>query len=302
MGYTWLVIAHQYVALGHKDERCALDKVYWLEINKKETSDLWKEYTRWKPWLTRIRPDCREARDPWHCTIKYDEEGHDKEYGSLWEEQQEGQTYNVKVTNIIIGQQGIAAGVELPNRVEDWYQILEAALHITLMIGQGFESKDIRPMMREAGQLRDWVPTLNSKVEISKDRRYLKINITVVEQIGGVVSSSDIEKPSLQVEPGDYVYIRVFKRKHWKEPRREGPFKVVLTTPTAVKVKGKEYWYHLNHCCRAAEKVLKEKSPEPKETKSKLNADLDDSDSESAEQSTGGPAQNTRARRRASPQ
>ncbi|KAK3558821.1 hypothetical protein QTP86_028741 [Hemibagrus guttatus] len=77
---------------------------------------------------------------------------------------------NVKVTNIIIGQQGIAAGVELPNRVEDWYQILEAAPHITLMIGRGFESKDIGPMMREAGQLRDWMPTLNPKVEISKDR------------------------------------------------------------------------------------------------------------------------------------
>ncbi|KAK3573742.1 hypothetical protein QTP86_032540, partial [Hemibagrus guttatus] len=79
----------------------------------------------------------------------------------------------------------------------------------------------------------------------------------------------------------------VFKRKHWKEPQCEGPFKVVLTTPTAVKVEGKEYWYHLNHCCRAAGKDLKEKSPEPKETKSKLNADLDDSDSENTEQSTG---------------
>ncbi|KAK3515972.1 hypothetical protein QTP86_020298, partial [Hemibagrus guttatus] len=53
---------------------------------------------------------------------------------------------------------------------------------------------------------------------------------------GGVVSSSDIEKPSLQVEPEDYVYIRVFKCKRCKEPRCEGPFKVVLTTPTAVKV------------------------------------------------------------------
>ncbi|KAK3517395.1 hypothetical protein QTP70_008938, partial [Hemibagrus guttatus] len=58
---------------------------------------------------------------------------------------------------------GIAAGAELPNRVEDWYQILEAAPHITLMIGQGFESKDIGPIMREARQLRDWMPTLNPK-------------------------------------------------------------------------------------------------------------------------------------------
>ncbi|KAK3525132.1 hypothetical protein QTP86_017594 [Hemibagrus guttatus] len=169
-GGVWVtlpeVIAHQYVVLGHKDERCALDKVYWLEINEKDTSDLWKEYTRWKLWLTHIRPDCREARDPWHCTIKYDEEGRDEDYGSLWEEQQEGQTYNVKVTNIIIGQQGIAAGVELPSRVEDWYQTVEAAPHITLMIGQEFESKDIGPMMREAGQLRDWMPTLNPKARL----------------------------------------------------------------------------------------------------------------------------------------
>ncbi|XP_055366990.1 uncharacterized protein LOC129604493 [Betta splendens] len=51
------------------------------------------------------------------------------------------------------------------------------------------------------------------------------------------------------IQVGDQVLIRVFKRQ-WNQPRREGPFKVVLTTPTALKVEGKDFWYHLNHCTR----------------------------------------------------
>ncbi|KAI3371821.1 hypothetical protein L3Q82_024375, partial [Scortum barcoo] len=42
-------------------------------------------------------------------------------------------------------------------------------------------------------------------------------------------------QPQLQkVKPGDWVYVKVFKRK-WDQPRREGPFKVTLTTPTALQ-------------------------------------------------------------------
>ncbi len=51
------------------------------------------------------------------------------------------------------------------------------------------------------------------------------------------------------VVPGDKVYLRVFRRK-WNEPRREGPYKVVRATPTAVQVEGSTTWYHLNHCTR----------------------------------------------------
>ncbi|KAJ8346616.1 hypothetical protein SKAU_G00280170 [Synaphobranchus kaupii] len=51
------------------------------------------------------------------------------------------------------------------------------------------------------------------------------------------------------VVPGDQVYLKVFRRK-WNEPRREGPYKVVRATPTAVQVEGSTTWYHLNHCTR----------------------------------------------------
>ncbi len=54
---------------------------------------------------------------------------------------------------------------------------------------------------------------------------------------------------SSPVVPGDQVYLRVFRRK-WNEPRREGPYKVVRATPTAVQVEGSINWYHLNHCTR----------------------------------------------------
>lgn len=80
-----------------------------------------------------IHLDCQEARDLRHCIIKYDKGGLREEYESLWEEQKEGQKYDVKVTDMI-GQQGFAAGVELPEIMESWYQVTDAAPHITLMI------------------------------------------------------------------------------------------------------------------------------------------------------------------------
>lgn len=62
--------------------------------------------------------------------------------------------------------------------------------------------------------------------------------------------SSEIPEELKKVQPGDWVYVKVFKR-GWDNPRREGPYKVVLATPTTVKVEAKTVWYHLNHCCRA---------------------------------------------------
>ncbi|XP_051937553.1 uncharacterized protein LOC127611231 [Hippocampus zosterae] len=51
------------------------------------------------------------------------------------------------------------------------------------------------------------------------------------------------------VQPGDKVYVKVFRRK-WYNERRQGPFEVVRCTGTAVQVKGSPTWYHLTHCVK----------------------------------------------------
>lgn len=52
------------------------------------------------------------------------------------------------------------------------------------------------------------------------------------------------------VKPGDWVFVKKFKRKSL-QPRREGPYRVTQVTPTAVRVQGSSVWHHLNFCYRA---------------------------------------------------
>lgn len=58
----------------------------------------------------------------------------------------------------------------------------------------------------------------------------------------------------INVKPGDYVLLKNWVRKgsvvHW-----EGPYQVLLMTPTAVKEEGRNPWVHLHHCKGISEGV-----------------------------------------------
>ena len=78
-------------------------------------------------------------------------------------------------------------------------------------------------------------------------------NITEVlsAQVQAAAGRSD-ETPKetpVPVKPGDWVRVRVHKRK-WPDPRWTGPWEVTECTSHAIRVKGKTgaNWHHLTHC------------------------------------------------------
>uniref|UniRef100_A0A8P4FYZ8 Gag-Pol polyprotein n=1 Tax=Dicentrarchus labrax TaxID=13489 RepID=A0A8P4FYZ8_DICLA len=54
-------------------------------------------------------------------------------------------------------------------------------------------------------------------------------------------------------QPGNWVVIKDFRRKHWHSKRWRGPFQVLLTTHTAVKIAERATWVHANHCRKVPE-------------------------------------------------
>ncbi|KAI5936106.1 Testis-expressed protein 45, partial [Manis javanica] len=86
-----------------------------------------------------------------------------------------------------------------------------------------------------------------------KDGRRLRALEAVQKEVWASIKEAyrpeDLSVPH-QFQVGDPVYVR----RHWTgnlEPRWKGPFIVLLTTPTAVKVDGVSSWIHASHLKKA---------------------------------------------------
>lgn len=82
----------------------------------------------------------------------------------IFEEKWDYETRNLNVElvtqYIIIGKQGVALSVQPNSFISEWYNVPESAPHITLLVNEQFESKDLGPVMQVATQT-EWQETEN---------------------------------------------------------------------------------------------------------------------------------------------
>lgn len=74
-----------------------------------------------------------------------------------------------------MGPEGVAAPVTLSDQMLHWFQVKDSIPHVTLMVKKGHESQELKPMVKRAMEVREWLPAGNGHLYISKDKQFMRV-------------------------------------------------------------------------------------------------------------------------------
>lgn len=69
----------------------------------------------------------------------------------------------------------------------------------------------------------------------------------ICAQVSSSIPDPDSLEGTHSLKPGEWVVVKKHVRSAL-DPRYEGPYQVLLTTPPSVKLEGKSTWIHASHC------------------------------------------------------
>lgn len=94
----------------------------------------------------------------------YDRDQSQEDYDSCWDELINQTTSTIQYNDYILGPQGAAAMVKLPEEMKPWFQVPNSSPHVTLLIAAGYESHNFGPIIKKRHRKSKNGLPLNSKI------------------------------------------------------------------------------------------------------------------------------------------
>ncbi|KAK2814208.1 hypothetical protein Q5P01_000703 [Channa striata] len=96
-----------------------------------------------------------------------------------------------------------------------------------------------------------WSP--DNKPSFQNTSSHILLTVSQIYQKVKAALPSPVKTTPHAFKPGDWVIVRELFPKHWRSRKWNGPFQVLLTTHTAVKVAERATWIHTTHCNKVPE-------------------------------------------------